>query len=243
MTVNGIAEQARKMRIEVEQLPSLRQAANNGQAVATRADQLEKLASELKSQTARLQLFRDQGIDPFVSHDRIASLLSTTRSYRTRFEEDPSSISADPEDSGMKWKYREELRILNRSIERSLDQSWQEFVDLLIPPGLNEQLIVLAQARVLAKDVARMRELEEHLIEARSHRPNNAGDFASVQVMASELKCLWQSLTEIPEEVRDFLIRASTDGATLDAFSPTVHAWLEQNGLIGSVRYVLRSHQ
>ena len=119
MTGTGITERANAIRAEVERLPSLRQEATNAEAVTTRADQLEKLASDLRTRTARFQLFQDQGLAPHIVRERPETLLAMTRMHRSRFEDDRSSIAADPEDSGLKWRYRDELSRLIHSIDRA----------------------------------------------------------------------------------------------------------------------------
>ena len=169
MTGTGITERANAIRAEVERLPSLRQEATNAEAVTTRAAQLEKLASDLRTRTARLQLFRDQGLGPHIVRERPETLLAMTRVHRSKFEDDRSSIAADPEDSGLKWRYRDELSRLIHSIDRALDDAWRHYVDSLTPPGLDTQLELLGNAGALADQIVRMRELGDELKEARSH--------------------------------------------------------------------------
>ena len=181
MTGTGITERANAIRAEVERLPSLRQEATNAEAVTTRADQLEKLASELRTRTARFQLFQDQGLVPHIVRERPETLLAMTRMHRSRFEDDRSSIAADPEDSGLKWRYRDELSRLIHSIDRALDDAWRHYVDSLIPAGLDSQLELLGNAGVLADQIVRMRELGDELKEARSHTARDTSAFELVK--------------------------------------------------------------
>ncbi len=237
----GVAERANALRIEVERLPSLRQAANDSQAVTTRAEQLEKLASELRVQAGQLQLFRSRGLDPQVLPEQPSALLRMTRSYRARFEEDRASIADDPEDSTFKWRYRDDLGRLTRSIERALDEAWRRHVASLIPPGLHQQLDLLGGAGVLSEQIARMRELGDSIEAEQPRIPSDAEGFERVEGAARELRKLWQDLRGIPEDVRAFLAAASTGhGAPLDALTPTVRTWLEDSELIDSLRLVMK---
>ena len=222
MTGTGITERANAIRAEVERLPSLRQEATNAEAVTTRAAQLEKLASDLRTRTARLQLFRDQGLGPHIVRERPETLLTMTRVHRSKFEDDRSSIAADPEDSGLKWSYRDELSRLIHSIDRALDDAWRHHVDSLTPPGLDTQLELLGNAGVLADQIMRMRELGDALKEARSQTAGDVGAFERVKGSAEALGGLWGTLSEIPAGVRAFMAAASTDGAPVDALTPDV---------------------
>ena len=240
MTTHGVAARADTTRGEIERLPALRQESKNAEAVTTRADQLEGLARDLRARTARLRLFRDHGLRPHIDGERAGTLLTRTQSYRSAFAENRSSITADPEDSGMKWEYRDELRRLVNSIDRALEWEWQQHVDTLIPSGLDQQLELLGGAGVLADQVAQMRALGKKLSEARERTPSEAGAFVEVRTAAGELAGLWRRLEGIPEEVREFLGAASAQGAALDAFTPAVRTWLVENGFLDSVRLVLR---
>ena len=240
MTGTGITERANAIRAEVERLPSLRREATNAEAVTTRADQLEKLASDLRTRTARLQLFRDQGLGPHIVRERPEALLTMTRVHRTKFEDDRSSIAADPEDSGLKWRYRDELSRLIHSIDRALDDAWRHYVDSLTPPGLDTQLELLGNAGALADQIARMRELGDELKEAQSQTATDVSAFERAKRSAEALSGLWGTLSEIPVDVRAFMAAASTDGAPVDALTPEVRTWLEQNGFIDSVRLVMK---
>ena len=240
MTGTGITERANAIRAEVERLPSLRQAATNAQAVTTRADQLEKLASELRTRTARFQLFQDQGLRPHIVRERPETLLAMTRMHRSKFEDDRSSIAADPEDSGLKWSYRDELSRLIRSIDRALDGAWRHYVDSLTPPGLDTQLELLGNAGALADQIVRMRELGNALKEARSQTARDVSAFERVKGSAEALSGLWGTLSEIPVDVRAFMASASAGGAPVDALTPDVRTWLEENGFLDSVRLIMK---
>ena len=240
MTGTGITERANAIRAEVERLPSLRQEATNAEAVTTRADQLEKLASDLRTRTARFQLFQDQGLVPHIVRERPETLLAMTRMHRSRFEDDRSSIAADPEDSGLKWRYRDELSRLIHSIDRALDDAWRHYVDSLIPAGLDSQLELLGNAGVLADQIVRMRELGDELKEARSNTASDTSAFELAKGSAGELRGLWETLSGIPADVRAFIAAASTDGAPIDALTPAVRTWLEENGFLDSVRLVMK---
>ena len=100
-----------------------------------------------------------------------------TRAHRSKFEDDRSSIAADPEDSGLKWRYRDELSRLIHSIDRALDDAWRHHVDSLTPPGLDTQLELLGNAGALADQIARMRELGDELKEARLHTARDISAF------------------------------------------------------------------
>lgn len=240
MTTHGVVARADAIRVEVERLPTLQQAAKNAEAVTTRADQLEDLARGLRARVLQLQLFRERGLHPYIDAERATTLLTKTQSYRSDFEEDRMSIAADPEDSGMKWNYRDELRRLVNSIDRALEWEWQQYVDTLIPDGLDHQLELLSGAGVLEDQVVQMRALGQKLKEARALAPREAGAFIDVRNASEELAGLWQRLEGIPEEVREFLGAASTTGATLDALTPVVRSWLVENEFLDSVRLVLR---
>ena len=240
MTTHGVAGRADTTRAEIERLPALRQAAKNAEAVTTRADQLEDLARDLRARIVRLRLFRDRGLSPHLDVERATTLLTKTQSYRSEFEEDRTSIAADPEDSGMKWNYRDELRRLVSSIDRALEWEWQQHVDTLIPSGLDHQLELLGTAGVMADQVARMRALGARLRDARERTPSEAEAFVEVASAASELAGLWRRLEGIPEEVREFLGAASAQGAELDTLTPAVRTWLAESGLLDSIRLVLR---
>ena len=237
----GVAARANTLRIEVERLPSLRQAADDSDAVTTRAEQLEELAAELRVQTGWLQLFRSRGLDPQLPPERPPTLLKMTRSYRARFEEDRASIADDPEDSTFKWRYREDLGRLVRSIERALDEAWRLHVTSLIPPGLDQQLDLLGGTGVLSEQIARMRELGANIEAEQLRIPSGAEGFERVESAARELRELWQDLRGIPEDVRAFLAAASTGhGAPLGDLTPTVRTWLEDSELIDSLRLIMK---
>lgn len=240
MTAHGVAARADMTRAEIESLPDLREASKTADAVTTRADQLEGLARDLGTRGERLRLFRDQGLHPHIDGEWAGALLARTQSYRSAFGADRSSIAADPEDSEMKWKYRDELRRLVNSIDRALAREWQRYVDTLIPDALDQQLELLGSAGVLADQIAKMRALSTKLREARERTPVEAAAFGEAKGAAAELAGLWQRLEGIPEEVREFLGAASAQGAALKALTPAVRTWLADNGFLDSVRLILR---
>ena len=240
MPGEGIVGRADSLRLEIEQLPAQRQGDVDAQAVTTRANQLNELAFDLANQVSRLRLFRERGLHPKMRPEQPAMLLDMTRSHRAKFEEDRTSIAADPEDSDFKWKYRDELLRLSRSIDHALDEAWRDYIDKLIPPGLDQQLELLGSAGALADQIVRMRELGDVLKEARSQTARDVSAFERVKGSAVALSGLWGTLSEIPADVRAFMAAASTDGAPVDALTPEVRTWLEEKGFLDSVRLVMK---
>ena len=202
MRGEGIVGRADSLRMEIEQLPALRQGDVDAQAVTTRANQLNELAFDLANQVSRLRLFRERGLHPKMRPEQPAMLLDMTRSHRAKFEADRTSIAADPEDSDFKWKYRDELRRLSRSIDHALDEAWRDYVDKLTPPGLDQQLELLGSAGALADQIVRMRELGAVLKEARLDAARDIRAFELVDGSARELSGLWETLRGIPADVR-----------------------------------------
>ena len=237
----GIVERADALRVEIERLPVLREAAKNSEAVATRAGQLGELASTLQIQAERLRLFRDRGLKPFIPPERPAELLTTTREHRARFEEDRTAIARDPSDSGFKWRYHDDLVRLRGSIERALGSTWNDHLDSLVPNDLDERLELLGRVPALRQRVAQAREIQGRLEAARTTIPGSAGEFDEVEAIAGTLNENLESLREIPEDVREFLLAASSGGAPLGALTSAVRAWLEEHGFVESLRYVLRA--
>ena len=236
----GIVERADSIRSAIEGLPGLREAAKNSAAVATRATQLGGLASSLRRETARLRLFRERGLQPFIPPERPAELLAATMEHRARFQEDRTTIASDPSDSDFKWRYRDDLERLSRLIERALRDAWQSHLDSLVPAALDERLGLLERVPALRQRVAQARELRAGLDEARNTIPGDASDFDGAEAAARALRESLGSLSEVPEEVQQFLLAASSSGAPPDTLTPTVRAWLDEHDLAGSLRYVLR---
>lgn len=222
-------------------LSTLRTAATDSAAVATRADQLERLAGELQEQAERLLLFRARGLHPYIDPRTPARLLETTKSHRASFQQDRTSIAADPEDSGFKWRYRDELERLGRSLGRAVADEWGRYVDSLVPAVVEELLNIFERVPEFREEIAAIDRLKRQLDAARSEIPRSAADFERVESAARDLNERWRALSGVPEDVRAFLSAATNDrGASLDALSPGVRAWLQERGLLGSVRYVLR---
>ena len=228
------------MCVDVEELEILRRNVKDVRTVATRADQLEQLASSLRDRTSRLRLYRDHGLRPHILREKPQSLLDITRSHRSKFDSDRSSITIDPEDSGFKWNYLRELERLIKLMDRALDTAWQDHVRSLVPAGLDEQLVLLGGAGVMADQIQRMRELAHELVEAQSRTAMDADTFRQVRALARELNDLWKTLSGIPEDIRAFLAAASTDGAPIDALTPEVRNWLTEKGFFDSLRVVLK---
>ena len=237
----GIVERVDAIRVEIERLPALREAATNSEAVATRASQLGELAATLHIQTERLRLFRDRGLRPFIPPERPTELLEATRDHRARFDEDRTAIASDPSDSGFKWRYRDDLTRLARSVEQALESSWHHHLDSLVPDDLGERIELLDRVPALRQRVSQARELQGRLETAHATIPGSAGEFDEGEAVAKGLAETLGSLSEIPDDVREFLLAASSRGAPLGALTPRVRAWLDEHGFVESLRYMFRA--
>ena len=234
----GIVTRAARLIDEIENLARHRQFAADSTAVATRADQLERLAAALRARTDQLSLFRDRGIFPNINPMSARGLLDLTKSHRTAFEQDHSSIADDPMDSKFKWRYQERLAHLCQSVDQALAETWDRYVASIAPDSNDEFLAVLERLPHFAADAQEIAALRNNL--RATGPPQTAPDFERAQAAATALNSHYEKLKGIPKDVRAFLADATTEGASIDTLTPDIRAWLKETGFLGSLRYVLK---
>ena len=234
----GVVARATNLVDKIEELARHRQLAVDSTAVATRAQQLEMLAADLRARTDQLSLFRDRGIFPNINSMSARDLLNLTKSQRTAFERDHASIADDPIDSKFKWRYRERLRQLCQLIDQALTEAWNRHVDSIAPARNDDILEVLARLPKFAADADAISALRRSLTTAGP--PQTAADFERAEALVSDLNSHYEKLKGIPKDVRAFLADATTEGASIDTLTPDIRDWLQANGFLGSLRYVLK---
>ncbi len=240
MPDRGIVDRIDGLRHGIEDIEVLRRHATDFTAINTRTEQLEELASKLREQAVRLQLFEGRDFHPFINPNMSARLIETTRSHQQAFDADHGSIAADPQDSRFKWRYQDDIIRFCRSIETELKTLWADHIDSLSPVGVEELVDVFVRIPEFAEDIEEISKIRAELTEMRGEPPRSAVDFERAEKTAQLLKERLQTLRGVPENVTEFLATASTEGAHLDSLTEDVHTWLEHNGFLGSLRYILK---
>lgn len=203
--------------------------------------ELEKYTNRLKQVSEPLQAIknyvpiceamRKEGIDVPVNKVKLSALKSKAREFKSKAEEDISSITTPNPD--IKNNFLEPLKKLPEEIHSSLNESWYKYVKSKTPKIDEGLLNALEKVSGLRSSVQKIRFHWKNLDSFSGSLPQDKTVFSQVENSANELNKLWQEFgLGVPTTVVQFLRQTSGSGANLNAFTDEVKTWLVDHDLL-----------
>jgi hypothetical protein len=213
--------------------------ANEGDRVRTRAEELERPASELEHLALVADALRKRDISIELPGSSVVSMRGQLATLRERYRSDPSQITAA--DGRLRFSLWDPLRALPTELRSVVLSAWRLHARSLIREQSVELLDVLEHVPGLQADARAIRELATEFDRLSESLPHDEAGIDRLEGIASEIERRWQSLEGggIPREVIDFLAAASVTGAPLDLLTPAVREWLDDRSLTRYVRLSL----
>ena len=213
--------------------------ANEGDRVRTRAEELERPATELEHVAIVVDALRRRGISIVIPESSVVSMREQLAALRERYVTDPNQITAA--DGRLRLSLWDPLRALPSELRGVVLEAWRSHARGLIREQSVELLDVLEHVPGLQADASAIRQLAIEFDRLSDRLPQDEAGIARAKELADEIERRWQSLEGggIPREVIDFLAAAAVTGAPLDLLTPAVRAWLDERSLTRHVRLSL----
>jgi hypothetical protein len=213
--------------------------ANEGDRVRTRAEELERPASELEHVALVVQALRRRGISIELPKSAVVSLRQQLAALRDRYRSDPNQITAA--DGRLRFSLWDPLRALPSELRGFVLESWRSHAKSLVREQSVELLNVLEHVPGLQADASAIRQLATEFDHLSDSLPQDEAGIDHLEEIAGEIERRWQSLEGggIPREIIDFLAAAAVTGAPLDLLTPAVREWLDERSLTRHVRISL----
>jgi DNA repair exonuclease SbcCD ATPase subunit len=238
MSPGGIVERTDELSEKVGRLQQFNELASQAEALRTRLQQLgerEAILTVLAELTDRLNAI---GIDVGTTSNGLAEARGETLARREEFSRDPLTAT-DPQDSSFRFSYLRSLDTITENVRRRLLLSWQAYLRAQAPELHEDLLSVLGRIGKLSQPVQEIRQLQTNLEQSSAALPQ---DDASIHAALDTTKKLRERWTALPVEdidasVMDFLRSAvGPDGAPVAGLTTDIRAWLEEHGLLESLR-------
>ncbi len=210
--------------------------ASEGDRVRTRAEELERPASELEHLALVVDALRRRAIPIELPRSSVVAMRGQLAALRDRYGSDPSQITAA--DGRLRFTLWDPLRALPTELRTVVLTAWRSHATTLIREQSVELLDVLERVPGLQADARSIRDLAAEFGHLSESLPHDDAGIDRLERIASEIERRWQSLEGegIPREVIDFLAAASLTGAPLDLLTPAVREWLDDRSLTRYVR-------
>jgi hypothetical protein len=213
--------------------------ANEGDRVRTRAEELERPASELEHVALVVDALHGRGIAIELPKSSVFSMREQLAALRDRYRTDPGQITAA--DGKLRFSLWDPLRALPVELRGVVLEAWRSHARSLIREQSVELLDVLEHVPGLQADAGAIRQLATEFDRLSESLPQDEAGIDHLEGIAKEIERRWQSVEGggIPREVVDFLAAAAVSGAPLDLLTPAVREWLDERSLTRYVRLSL----
>lgn len=250
-----LVDRTAALRDRLTSLSKLRELATQAQQFQTRATELERATSALATWVIVLERFRTHGVPLPADLPETASVHKLASQMSSAFANDPQSII--PANPMLKKAFWEPLDGLPRQLAQALGTAWISYVESLAPAPQAELLDVLGALPAFRAQVGRIRGLYRALDELK--RPeallkaaqSGADSAAQLDVLLAWSESLPKEITTalseltgegIPADILSFIrLATAPTGAPFAQLTSSVRDWLEQHGLVESLRVRLGS--
>lgn len=237
----SLLERSAALAKSSSELKGLRDAANEADALRSRADGLTADLARLKAARTRQSLLARHRVAIDVKTGAAYGIAQFARDLEVRIAQAPAAILSP--DLNVAPRLTAPLRTLIRDLDAAVAAAWQAYV-LDLSPGIPADLLdVLGRIPGLTAGVGAVRDLLRRLEGLANTPPSSDEDVRLAQVVARQLNEAWRALdaAEMPAEVLAFLKEtASSRGADLARLTPAVNAWLAGHGLTLSFKVATR---
>lgn len=205
-----------------------------------RSNKIQQLENELKPVTTSIRLLRQHGVKFSIQKTEVGGFVSLLEEYSEQAQNSPHLFTEqDP-----RWRIQLSTPLTDKvgDWKRRISREWERFLVRSLPTDdeLLEVLSSISKFAVPAGNILDLSRLCAHFYEI--ELPTES-DFRQVAIFKEQLSGLWDQLGEqgIPDEIREFLLSASQQAATLDDITPEVLEWLKENQVDSLLRVGFRS--
>lgn len=223
------------------ELRGLRDAANQADAMRSRADGLTADLDRLKAGRGRQALLARHGIPVAFTAGSAPGIGRFARELDARIAQAPAAVLSP--DLQVAPRLTTPLRALIGDLDAAVAGTWRAYV-LGLSPGIRSDLLdVLGRIPGLKQQVDTVKDHLRRLEGLAVKPPSTDEEVRLAKVVAGQLEEAWRVLdaAEMPVEVLAFLKDAAAPrGADLSRFTPAVGAWLAAHGLTMSFKVATR---
>jgi hypothetical protein len=205
-----------------------------------RSNKIQQLENELKPVTGSIRLLRQHGVNFSIPKTEVGGFVSLLEEYSEQAQNSPHLFTQQDD----RWRFQLTTPLTDKiSVWKGrISREWERFLVRNLPTD-DELLEVLSSISKFAAPAGKILDLSrrcDHLYEIELPTESN---FQQVAVFKEQLSDLWDQLGEqgIPEQIREFLLSASQQAATLDDITPEITNWLKENQVDSLIRVGFRS--
>ena len=234
-----LLERAAQLAARAEQFRRASELAQEAQAFATRANQLESPVSELVQLRKLAAECAENGIVIPFDQTQGLGIAKRARDLLDAFNSNPKSLTEG--DDSFRHQFLPGIRSVSQQLKAALEAGWQQRVDQKLEALPQDVLAALETVVSYRAQIQTIRRCDEIARQSRSMLPDGGKVASRLTVLTQTIKeknQAWQSLkgSELPDEVIDFLKQAGTHGFSLADLTHSITKWLAERGLLGSFR-------
>lgn len=242
MTPTGLVERAEELSQRIGRLRQFDELARQAEALKTRRDQLRERAALLTGLGEIKQRLVAAGIELAATSDGIGEARSQTAARWRAFSEDPLTAT-DPQDSSFRYAYLTMLNTIGLNVQSRLLQAWQVHLRAQVPELHEDLLSVVGRIGQLSQAVQEIGQLRTSVEQFAASLPQDDAGIRAALGTTRRLNECWAALPieGIDASVMAFLRSAvESGGAPLAGLTQDVSAWLDEHGLLQSLRVSFR---
>jgi hypothetical protein len=221
--ITSIAAETRKSLADAKEL---RDAKDEIRAIEATLAELEKLAAAARQLEAAVQSCRGR-----LGEDVVAPVLSQARQLA-----DEVAASRDRFAKGASRRENLPLNNTGRKLERlvkDFDERWQLHAHAKLTPYL-EFLALLVYLPGVAASEAEISQLVRQIRDQMKEAPRSDAELTRFDRRLADLGLRLEGVANLPNEVRAFLTKVASGGATLEDLTPTVAGWVGEGQRAGA---------
>lgn len=229
-------ERIANLRASIAELAVRRAEAKRADGFRHRARALSDPSKRLHSLAATARLMRQYGLPIQLNAPMLHKLRSECAALREQFAQDADSILKP--DTTRQHTFWKPLAALSNQIEEELKQAWESWIRKTVPGGQEDLLQVLERFPEFAGAARDLRSANRQAQQLAQRLPASEADFEAIQDLAERMRQAWDRLVaaDLSEEVKHFLLTASSEQATLADLTPSVLDWIRKHRLLRSFR-------
>jgi hypothetical protein len=204
----------------------LRDAQSEINAIKVTLEELEKLAAAARRLEAAVRSCRGR-----LGEDVVAPVLSQARQLA-----DEVAASRDRFARGASRRENLPLKTIGRKLERLIkgfDEHWHLHAQAKLAPYLEFRALVVYLPEEATSE-AEISQLVRQICDQMKEAPRSDAELTRFDHRLADLGLRLEGVANLPNEVRAFLTKVASGGATLKDLTPTVADWIEEGQRAGA---------